>query len=169
FAAKKALLLGDGQDELEDLLVDLEGEPLSNHRERGVVGHLLGDREPEELAKREAVRAAPRDSALRVDPFEVADQKHSEVDAGRDRGAPDRVRVEARAERLDRLVEAGVVKQSVHRTIERVPCRSRKIRRGDPQLLVCATSLAQCHPSLPRKVSSLRRYTSSAVPYERIS
>lgn len=71
------------KDQFEGELMDLQRQPISRQRERRVVRRRLAGTEAEEAGQRAAVLAASRDAALTVDPFEVADEEHPEVDARR--------------------------------------------------------------------------------------
>ena len=85
----------------------LERQPAASAAQPGVVGHRLPLAEPQELAQRQAVGAAPFQAALAVDALEVADQQHAEVAPRRQRWPPSAGGVVGRAQPLDEAVEPG--------------------------------------------------------------
>ena len=81
--------------------VHLQRQPLCESRDRlEWSGVVFVERNAQELRQRAAVAAPPGDAPLRVDPLEVADQQHAEVDARRDRFAADPGGVVRLAQRL---------------------------------------------------------------------
>ena len=66
----------------------IEREALADARETRVLRRRLRRLEAEEASNRHAVGALPRDRPLRVEPFEIADEEHSEVHAWRDAWTP---------------------------------------------------------------------------------
>ena len=71
-----------------------------------MIRRRLGQHQPEKLAQGKRVGRAPRDGALGVQAFEVADQQQAKIASGRQTRPADLVGVESLAERLDVAVEA---------------------------------------------------------------
>jgi hypothetical protein len=94
-------------------------------RDRRVLGRRLVEIQAQEAAQRQRICRPPRDSALRVDPLEVADQQQAKIRAGRQTRSTDLVRVERRALRFDELVERVRVEHLIQALIERVPAAAR--------------------------------------------
>ena len=78
----------------EDGLVRLEIDQATRARDRRMVRRRLRQHQPEKLAQRKRIGRTPRDRALRVQAFEIADQQQPEVAARRQAG-PALVRVES--------------------------------------------------------------------------
>lgn len=57
--------------ELEEIGEDFRRQPLTNDRERGVVGRAFMQRRPQEFPQRQAVGTSPGDAPLGIDPLEV--------------------------------------------------------------------------------------------------
>src|SRR4051812_30873621 len=83
--------------------------------------------EAEELARRQAVGAAPLQAALAVDPFEVADQQHAEVAPRRQRGSAPTRGVVGRALSLDEAAEPGADEFRLQPVVEHVARRARHL------------------------------------------
>ena len=89
--------------------------------------------QPQEAAQRERVGRAPRDPALRIDPFAVADQQQPELRARQQAGATHRCRMELRALRLDERVKRVPLENRIETLVKRVPAGHRQLVGGDPQ------------------------------------
>jgi hypothetical protein len=117
------------QDPREDGFVRFEIDQAPGPRNRRMIRRRLGQHQPEKLAERKGIRGAPRDGALGVQAFEVADQQQAKVAPGRQTRPADLVGVESLAERLDVVIEARVVEDMIQSCVERV--------RGGPRQIVC--------------------------------
>jgi hypothetical protein len=120
------------QDPREHGPVRLQIDQPPRPRDRRVLRRRLLQAEAEKAAQREGVGGAPRDPALRIDPFEVADEQQPKVRARQEAGAA-QPGVEQRALRLDEGIERVRVEHLIETLIERVPARPRQLIRGDPQ------------------------------------
>ena len=149
-ALQQLLLEGDFQHEGEHLLDQLLRHPLADHGQTRVFGRRLRRLQAEEGPQRQAVAAAPRDAALRVEALEVADEQHAEEHARRDRGAA-AVAVERLAQPLHVGVELGLGEQLVQSRIEGVAGRARQRARWHHQLLLeLITTSTEGHATLLR-------------------
>src|SRR3954452_12641462 len=92
-----------------------------------------GRAQPQELAEREAVGAAPLEAALAVDALEVADQVHAEVAARRQRRPAPLAGVVGRALPLGEAVEPGLDQDRLQPVVEGVPRRARQLRPAEHQ------------------------------------
>src|SRR5262249_19757746 len=145
----------DLEYEDEDALVDVQGQALADLGEAGVVRGRLGQRDAEEGAQRQAVGAAPGDAALGVEALEVADQQHTEVDAGRDRVAALAVGVGGRAGILDVSVEARFCEEGIELVIEDMAGRGGEVRGSDPEVgLLLLRPATHAHARNPRSAYS---------------
>src|SRR5277367_6524761 len=100
-----------------------------------MVRRALVKRNAQECPQRQTVRAAPGDAALAVEPFEVADEQHAEVDARRQARLTAFLFafVEDGTASLDPAVEVGLSQQRVELLIEGVACRRCELVRRDEQ------------------------------------
>ena len=88
----------------EDRLVCLEIDQAPRAENRRMIGRRLRRRQSEKLAQGKRIDRPPRDRALGVQPFEVADQQHPKV-APRRQPWPSHVRIELLAEPFNEPVE----------------------------------------------------------------
>lgn len=107
-------------------------------------GRGVGQIRAEELAQRTAVRTAPGDAALTVDPFKVADEEHAEVRAGRNRG-PSTLFVVRLTQSFDKAVESGFGEHRVELGIERMRRRFGQRRHGNEQIALLGGAFSQRH------------------------
>ena len=114
-------------------------------RQRRVVRRRLVQVEVQELADAQRVGGPPRDRALRVQPFEVAEQQQSEVAARCQTRAADPVGVELRALRLDESIELRVVEHPIQALVERMPRALRQVGGGDPHRFLSRPAAAFAH------------------------
>jgi hypothetical protein len=121
------------QDPCEDRPVRLHVDQPPRARDRRVLRRRFLQPQAQKPAERERVRGAPRDAALRIDPFEVADQQQPEIRAGEQAGATHRRGVEWRALRLDEFIEGVGVEHLIETLVKRVPAGRRQLIRRDPQ------------------------------------
>src|SRR5579883_3333887 len=156
---EQLLLLGDLQHEGEDALVDLQGQPLPDDGQAGVVRRRLGQGHAEEGPQRQAIAAPPGDGPLRVEALEVADEEHAEVGAGRDGLAADTVGVVWLAEGLDEVVEAGLGEEAVELVVEDVARGARQVGGRDPQV-----RLSLFRPPAHRHGESLAQKSETCPP-----
>ncbi len=118
----------------EHPLMHLERQPGAAPAQPGMVGHPIAQPEPEEVAQRQAVGAAPLQAALAVDALEVADQMHAEIAPGRQRRRAHDGGVVRLAERLDEGVEPGLDQHLLQPVVEHVPRRLRQLVPGHQHL-----------------------------------
>ena len=128
----------------EHLPVGLESEPPPRARQRRVVRRRRVQRQPEKPPQAEGVRHPPRNPALAVEPFEVADQQAAEVHARGHARPAHRRRVERRAPRFDEGVEPRRAQHPLQRFVERVPA-------DRAQLLVCHEQWRLLRPPPPHR------------------
>ena len=155
----------------EDGLVHLQRQAAAGLAQPGVVRHRLGRAEAQELAQRQAVRAAPLQAALAVDPLEVADQVHAEVAPRRQRRPAPPARVVGRAPRLGEAVEPGLDQHRLQAVVEGVPRRARQLRPAHHQIGLPLALPAQRH-ACPRAVTAAANQpdpTSSTACYHTAS
>src|SRR5215207_9740108 len=143
-----------------------------------MVGHRLGGAEPEELAQGQAVRAAPLEPALAVDPLEVADQVHAEVAARRQRRPAPLAGIVRRTLAFREAVEPGVDEHRLQAIVEGVPRRARQLRPAHhqvapspalpPQRHACPRLVTEAanHPT-PNSATGSYSYCVRNVPYLR--
>ena len=120
-----------------------------------MVRRALRERVAQEGAQRQRILDAPSDAAFRVEPFEIADEQHLEIDDGRDAGAAV-LRVEPRAKRLGEGGEAMGVHHDVQALIESVPRRTRDaVGRHKQGILNFPRILAHRHGGNPPRMRQL--------------
>jgi hypothetical protein len=120
-------------------------------RNRRMIRRRLGQHQPEKLAERKGICGAPRDGALGVQAFEVADQQQAKVASGRQTRPADLVGVESLAERLDVVIEARVVEDMIQSRVERVRGRSAADPVSRPTSTSASAAVVVC-PSPPATV-----------------
>jgi len=131
----------------EHRLMRLDVDQAAGARNRRMIGRRLVEPQAQEVAHRQRVSRPPRDPALRVESFEIADQQQAEVPAGGEAGPSHHRRVERTTLLLDKPVEARGVEDLVQAHVERVPWRNRKLGRWDPQRRLLALAFAHRHGS----------------------
>ena len=97
----------------------------------------------QELPKTQRVTHPPGDPTLRILPLEEPEQKQPEIPARHQSRTPYPLRVEARAFLLHETVESRFLQNPVQPIVERMPRRSRKLRRRYPQLLLLRLAASQ--------------------------
>ena len=107
--------------------------------------------EAQKVAQRQRIGGAPRDPALRIQSFEIADQQQPKIDARRQARSADRVGIELGALRLDEIVEAALAQQLIQPGVERMTGGRRQIGRGHP------------HRRLPVALAFPHRHSQSLV------
>jgi hypothetical protein len=127
-------------------LVGLDIDQSACTGNRRMVRRRLRQHQAEKLAQGERVRRSPRDRALRVQAFEVADQQQPEVAPGR-QPRPALVGVESLAESLDEAVEVVLIEDLIQPGIERMRRAPRQVARRHPhrRLLRVSSSFAHRH------------------------
>jgi hypothetical protein len=86
-----------------------------------MVRHRIALTKSQELPQRQAVGTAPFQAALAVDSFEVANQKHAEVAAGRQRRTTATRCVVRSAQPFDKAVKPGGDQLGLQSVVENVP------------------------------------------------
>src|SRR5437867_3823850 len=114
-------------------LMRLDVDQAAGARDRRMIGRRLVEAQAQKVAYRQRVRCPPGDPALRVEPFEIADQQQAEVPARREAGPSHHRRIERPTVLLNEAVEACSLEDLVQAHVERVPRRHRELGRGDPQ------------------------------------
>ena len=127
--------------------VRLQIDPTPRPRYRRMVRRPLHKIQLQELPKTQRVTHPPCDPTLRILPLEESEQKQPEIPARRQSRTPHPLRVEARAFLLHEAVESRFLQNPVQPIVERMPRRSRKLRRRYPQLLLLRLAASQCHTS----------------------
>jgi hypothetical protein len=97
-----------GKDRLERLKID----QTPRAGDRRAIRRRLGQDPPEKLAQRKRVRGTPRDGALGIQPFEIADRQQPEI-APRGQPRPALVGVEARAQSFHVPVEVVLLEELI--------------------------------------------------------
>ena len=105
----------------------------------------LLEAQAQKAAQRERVGGAPRDAALRINPFDVADQQQPEIRARRQTRAADRCGVKHDTSGFDELVETVRVQDVIQPLIERMPARRGQLVRGNPQFRRACPLSASTH------------------------
>ena len=111
------------EDPREDGPMRLHVDQAPCPRNRRVLGWRFVEAQPQEAPEREGIGGAPRNPALRINAFEVADQQQAEVRARRQTRAADRRGVERLTLAFDERVEAVRVEHLIQSVIERMPAR----------------------------------------------
>ena len=88
--------------------------------EGGVIRRLLRQGLTEEPAQAQRVAQAPGNSPFRINPFEVAQQQRTKVDARRDTGASHAALVITPAQALHVPVEVALVENLIQPILERM-------------------------------------------------
>ena len=111
-----------------------------------MIRRRLRQHQPEKLAQRKRIRRPPRNRALGVQAFEIADQQQPEVAPGR-QPRPAVVRVESLAQAFDEPVEVVLVEDLIQSRVERMRGTARQILGRHPHrcLLRVPPSFAHRH------------------------
>ena len=130
----------------EDRLVRLEIDQAPRARNGRMIGRRLRQHHAEKLAQGKRIGRPPRDGALGVQAFEVADQQQSEVAARRQPWSAV-VRVEPLAEPFDVGVEVVLVENLIQSRVERMGGTARQVLGRHPHraLLRVPPSFAHRH------------------------
>ena len=133
-------------------------------RNRRVVWRRLVQPDAQKIAQRQRIRGAPSDAALRVDAFEIADQKQPEIDARGQAGPTHRLGVKGGALRFSEIVEAVLAQQLIQPPIKRMAGGRRQVRRRNPhRRLSIACARAHRHGrSVVRDVERVDQSTRAA-------
>jgi hypothetical protein len=134
-------------DPREDGAVGLHIDQVTRARDRRVVRRGVLKPDVQESTNRQRVCGAPRDAALGVQAFDVADQQHAEVAARREPGAAHARRVEAAARVLDVAIEARRIEDRIEPGVERMPRAGAQLRRRNPER--CLLVLPRAHRHAP--------------------
>jgi hypothetical protein len=84
-----------------------------------MIGRRVRQHQPEKLAQGKRIGRPPRDRALGVQAFEIADEQQPEV-AARRQSWPAIIRVEPLAQALDEAVEVVLVEDLIQSRVERM-------------------------------------------------
>src|SRR3954454_4606624 len=106
-ALDQALLGHELQHPAKDRLVDFMREPPARLGQPRMIGTHLPALQPQKIAQRHRIQAAPRDTSLAGDPLEVTDHVHAEIAPRRHRGCAHLRRVIGLAHRLDKKVKTA--------------------------------------------------------------
>jgi hypothetical protein len=93
--------------------VRLEIDQATRAGNRRMIRRRLGQHQAQKIPECEGIRRTPCDGALGVQAFEVADQQQSKVAARRLPTPTDLVGIESLTERLDVVVEPGLVQNLI--------------------------------------------------------
>src|SRR5438309_7947002 len=108
--------------------MQFERQAASGAAQPRVIRHALALAEPEELAQRQAVGAAPFQTTLAVDAFEIADQQHAELATWRQRWATAPRRIRRRRLPLHEPVKVGPDQHCLQLVVEGVTRRAWQLR-----------------------------------------
>ena len=109
----------------------LEIDQAPRARNRRVIGRRLRQYQPEKLAQRKRIRGTPRNGALGVQAFEIADEQQAEV-VSRRQARSTLVRIEPLAQTFDESVEIVLVEDLIQARVERMGGTARQILRRHP-------------------------------------
>src|SRR6266849_9834997 len=103
----------------------------------------------QEFPQPQRIRYAVGDPALRIDPFQVADEEAAEVSSRCDGGPPHPLGVVFSADPLRVAVKLGLLQNLVHPAIKRMLRVRLQLSGLDPERNLFGLLLTQCHdPSL---------------------
>jgi hypothetical protein len=134
------------QNPSENFTVRLQVDQPPRPRDRRVIRRRLRDPHAYELPQRQRIGQAPRDAALTIDSFEIADRQRTKIDAGDQAWATHRRRVEPAAKALHKRVKFLCIQKLVQALIERMTRRTRQIHVRNPYLLLLLLTLPCPHP-----------------------
>src|SRR5262249_20270441 len=103
--------------------------------------------EAHERSHGERIGGAPGDAALRVEPFEIADEQQPEVATGRQTRSPHHGRVEPLTLLLSESIEARRVEDRVQPGVKRMPRRDRQLGGSHKHRSLLARAFAHRHAS----------------------
>lgn len=127
-------------------------------RDRRVIRRRFVQVQAEKAAERQRIRRPPRDAALGVHAFEVADEQQAEIQT-RQQAGPPQLRVKLRALRFHEDVEVVRVEHLVQPLIERMATRPWQLVHGDPQVrCMCAISTSSRHRHSCRQSMQSERF-----------
>jgi hypothetical protein len=109
-----------------------------------VIGRRLGQHQPKKLPERKRICRTPRNRALGVQAFEIANEQQAEV-AARRQPRSALVRIELGAQLLDEAVEVVLVKNQIQARVERMRGTPRQVLSGDPHRRLLRVSLSFAH------------------------
>jgi len=89
-----------------------------------MIGRRLWQHQAKKLAQRERIGGTPRNRALGIQPFEIADQQQPEVAARRQAGSAV-VGVESCAQALDEAIEVLLAENLIQSRVERMRSTAR--------------------------------------------
>jgi hypothetical protein len=115
----------------EDRLVRLEIDQAPRAGNRRMIRWRLRQHQPEKLAQGKRIGRPPRDRALRIQAFEVADQQQPEISSRR-QPRPAVVRVESLAQAFDVVVEIVLIEDLIQSRVERMRGTPRQVLGRHP-------------------------------------
>src|SRR5215212_9553183 len=99
---------------------------------------------PQEAPQGQTVRTPPGDAPLAIQSFEVANQKHPEVDSRWDAG-PTAFLVVGCAELFDEVVETSLSQNGIELGVERMTRTGSHLRRSYEHLRLFGCAFSECH------------------------
>ena len=129
----------------EDRPMRLDVDQTTGPRDRRMVRGRVFQAQPQEGAHGQRVGGPPRNAALRIEAFKIADQQETEIPSGRQAGTAHHRGIEAAALRLGKPVELRRVQDLIQPRIERMSGRARQVRRRDPQWRLLGFSCTHRH------------------------
>jgi hypothetical protein len=128
----------------EDRLVRLEIDQATGPGNRRMIGRRLRQHRPEKLAQGKRIGCAPRNRALGVQAFEIADQQQPEV-AARWQAGSALDSVEPLAQTLDEAVEVVLVEHLIQSRVERESGTARQVLSRHPHRRLLRVPLSFAH------------------------
>src|SRR5947209_8621555 len=123
----------------------LDVDQAARARDRGVVRRPLLQTQPQERPHGQRIGRAPRDAALRIDPFEVPDQQQPKIPAGRQTGLSHGRCIKSPTLVFDKPVKTVGFQDRIQPRVERMPRRGRQIRGRHPQRSLIILARAHGH------------------------
>ena len=125
----------------EDRLVRLEIDQATRARNRRMIRRRLRQHQSEKLAQRKRIRGTPRNGALGIQAFEIADQQQAEV-AARRQARSALVRIESLAQSFDISVEVVLIENLIQSRVERMGGTARQVLGRHPHRRLLARRCA---------------------------
>jgi hypothetical protein len=129
---------------VNDRLVRLEIDQAPRAGNRRMIRRRLRQHQPEEFAQGKRICRPPRDRALGIQAFEVADQQQPEIPARR-QPRPTVVRVESLAQSFDVAVEIVLIENLIQSYVERMRGTPRQILGRHPHRRLFRVPLSFAH------------------------
>src|ERR1700722_7790673 len=142
---------------LEYRLMRLDIHQPSGPRDGRVIRHVFIQCDAYERSDRQAVAGAPRDPALRIDPFEVAHHQQSKIDPRSHSWPTHFIRVELLPNRFHILVELLLIQDLIQPLVKRMAHSHRQHRGRDPQPFLPNPLLASSHRHVLKTITTIPR------------